>query len=62
MYLESPYLEFLFNRIEKTEQLKESILERKRAKAQLNLLFNQGSINRKQYFDSVKQVDEKLIR
>lgn len=62
MYLESPYLEFLFNRIEQTEQLKEKIVERKRAKAQLNLLFNQGSINRKQYFDSVRQVDEKLIK
>ncbi len=41
--------------------MKEKVKERKESKIKLQMLYNQGVIDKKQYFENLKQVDYKLI-
>lgn len=43
------------------EDLKEKIQERKNNKAKLGMLFNQGTIDKNQYYTNMKRLDENLL-
>jgi hypothetical protein len=41
--------------------MKDKVKERKESKIKLKMLYDQGVIDKKQYFENLKQVDNKLI-
>lgn len=58
IYLESPNLEYLFNKLEQREEISEIFNARKQRRAEAKMQYQLAEISRKEFIDKCEKIDD----